>query len=162
RIDVVHIHGASLPLLVILPVAKALGVPVLAKVAATRQGVEAGDVRLRYGPPGRLLAWLFSCVDGYLAPTAAIAPVLARGGVPRAPTCAGGELYKPLPPAERAAARRELGIEGRTVLVASGRLSARKANEVLLRAFARALADTRSSSPLLVFLGDGPERARLV
>jgi glycosyltransferase involved in cell wall biosynthesis len=166
RIDLVHVHGASLPLLIILPFAKALGVPVLAKVAATKQGVEAGDMRQRYGPLGRLLAWLFARVDGYIATTAEIARVLEHDGVAReriarVPNFVDVTSFKPLSPGEREAARRELGIEGRTVLVASGRLAARKANDVLLRAYARALPGAKGVHPLLVFLGDGPERKRL-
>ena len=166
KIDVVHIHGASLPLLVLLPFAKVLRVPILAKVAATRQGVEAGDMRRRYGLLGRLLAWIFSCVDGYIATTAEIARLLERDGVPReriarVPNFVDVAAFEPLAPDARARVRAELGIEGRTVLVASGRLAARKANDVLLRAFARALVTTRAANPLLVFLGDGPERASL-
>lgn len=166
KIDVVHIHGASLPLLVVLPFAKMLGVPVLAKVAATKQGVEAGDVRRRYGPLGRLLAWVFSCVDGYIATTAEIASVLEHDGVPReriarVPNFVDISHFQPLEPDERAIARRELDIEGRTVVVASGRLSARKANDVLLRAFARASERVPGARPLLAFIGDGPERKAL-
>jgi glycosyltransferase involved in cell wall biosynthesis len=188
HIDVVHVHGASLPLLVLLPFAKMMRVPVLAKVAATKQGVEAGDMRQRYGPAGRLLAWCFSRVDGYIATTAEIARVLETDGVPpekiiRVPNFVDVDLFKRLPPESRALVRRQLGWEGRTVLVASGRLSERKNNDVLLRAYARALSVLSAARgedgprrpwrldgadpaplharPLLVFLGDGPERKRL-
>jgi glycosyltransferase involved in cell wall biosynthesis len=171
KIHVVHVHGASLPLLVVLPVAKLLGMSVLAKVAATKQGLEAGDMRRRYGPLGRLLAWIFSCVDAYIATTAEIAEVLEHDGVPperiaRVPNFVDVGFFKPLPAEERARVRRELGFEGRTAVVASGRLAVRKANDVLLRAFARARREVDATGrdaprPLLVFLGDGPERQNL-
>ena len=168
EIDLVHVHGASLPLLVLLPAAWLLGEPVLAKVAAVHQGVEAGDVRRRYGPIGRALAWLFARCD-YVATTAEIESCLERDGVEparihRVPNFVDVESFRPLPPAEREALRRERGWEGRTVVVASGRLAERKGGDLLLRAFARAQTSTRhheGARPLLVFLGDGPERGHL-
>jgi glycosyltransferase involved in cell wall biosynthesis len=161
-IDAIHVHGASLPLLVLLPVAKLLGIPVLAKVAATHQGVEAGDVRRRYGPVGPVLAWLFASVDGYIATTAEIARVLEADGVDpsriaRVPNFVDVASFVRPEESTRARTRRELGLDGKTVVLASGRLAPRKGNDVLLRAFARA----RTPASVLVFLGDGPERARL-
>jgi glycosyltransferase involved in cell wall biosynthesis len=166
ELDLVHVHGASLPLLVLLPFAKVLRKPVLAKVAATNQGVEAGDVARRYGPLGRFLAWLFARCDGYVATTAEIATVLERDGVltsrvHRVPNFVDVESFRPLPESERSRVRRELGLEGRTVVVASGRLAPRKGGDALVRAFARARERAREARPLLVFLGDGPERGRL-
>jgi len=165
RFDVIHVHGASLPLLVILPVAKLLGIRVLALVAATHQGVEAGDMR-RHPLVGRALAWAFAQVDGYVAITAEVEQLLVREGVPReriarVPFFVDVERFKPLPAEDRGSARKELRLEGRTVVVASGRLVPRKGGDALIRAFARARADAPEMQPLLLFLGDGPERAAL-
>ncbi|MBI3723483.1 glycosyltransferase [bacterium] len=166
EIDLIHVHGASLPLLLVLPVAKLLGIPVLAKVAAAHQGLEAGDVRRRYGPLGGALAFLFARADGYVATTGEIARMLAKDGVApsriaRVPNFVDVEAFAPLSPEARAIARRELLLEGRVALVASGRLSERKAGDVLVRAFARARSGTSETPSLLVFLGDGPERPKL-
>lgn len=165
--DVVHVHGASLPLMFALPVAKGLGKRVVAKVAALHQGVEAGDLRGRYGPLGRALAWWLGHVDVYVATTAEIAAALegegyAPAAIARIPNFVDTDLFHPPTPAERAALRAALGLDGRTVVVHSGRLTARKNVDLLLEAFARAAARvTGIDPPLLVLLGDGPERAAL-
>jgi glycosyltransferase involved in cell wall biosynthesis len=165
EVDLVHFHGASLPLLVALPVAKLLGKPVLALVAATHQGVEAGDFRHRWGPVGKALAWSFAQVDGYIAITREIRECLEADGVApervwEVPNFIDFQDFRRPDPAERAELRRALGFEGRTVVLASGRLVPRKNGDVLIRAFAKARArpGVTAARPLLVFCGDGPER----
>lgn len=169
EVDLVHFHGASLPLLVALPVAKLLDKPVLALVAATHQGVEAGDFRHRWGPLGKALAWSFARVDGYIAITREIRECLEKDGVApdrvwEVPNFIDFQDFRRPDPDERAAHRRALGFEGRTVVLASGRLVPRKNGDVLIRAFAKARARPEvarrgeEGRPLLVFCGDGPER----
>jgi glycosyltransferase involved in cell wall biosynthesis len=165
RFDVIHFHGASLPLLIVLPFAKLLRIPLLALVAATHQGVEAGDMR-RHPGVGIFLAWAFAQVDGYIAITAEVERLLAaegvsKEGIARVPFFVDVETFKPLPPKERDQVRTELGLADRAVVVHSGRLVPRKGGDVLIRAFAKASAKVPSSKPLLLFLGDGPERASL-
>lgn len=60
---------------------------------------------------------------------------------------------------DAAAVRRELGLEGRQVILAVGRMSKEKAHNDLIAAF----HILRASQPLasLVLVGDGPERAAL-
>jgi glycosyltransferase involved in cell wall biosynthesis/lysophospholipase L1-like esterase len=162
HLDAIHVHGASLPLLILLPFAKLLGIPVLALVAATHQGVEAGDMR-RHRIVGRALAWGFAQVDGYIAITAEVEQLLVAEGVrperiARIPFFVDVESFKPLSAEGRKQARAQLGLEGRTVVVASGRLVPRKGGDALIRAFHAAYEDAREARPLLVFLGDGPER----
>lgn len=167
RYDVVHVHGASLPLIVALPVARGLGKRVVAKVAALHQGVEAGDLRRRYGPLGRGLAWWLGHVDAYVATTAEIAAALEGEGyaparIARVPNFVDTDLFRPPTDDERADLRAALGLVERAVVVCSGRLTARKNVDVLLEAFAGACARATSARPpLLVLLGDGPERAVL-
>lgn len=167
RYDLVHVHGASVPLIVALPVARSLGKRVVAKVAALHQGVEAGDLRRRYGPLGRALAWWLSHVDAYVATTAEIAAALEGEGysprrIARLPNFVDTEAFHPPGAAARAGAREALGLAGRTVVLCSGRLVARKNVDLLLEAFARAAARVRlDEPPLLVLLGDGPERGAL-
>lgn len=180
--DVVHVHGASLPLIVALPVAKGLGKRVVAKVAALHQGVEAGDLRRRYGPLGRALAWWLGHVDAYVATTTEIAAALEGEGyapaqIARLPNFVDTQSFRPPAADERAALRVALDLEGRTVVVCSGRLTARKNVDLLLEAFARACARTSAPAgaaagaredpaaparpPLLLLLGDGPLRGAL-
>lgn len=169
--DVVHVHGASVPLVVALPVARGLGKRVVAKVAALGQGVEAGDLRRRYGPLGRGLAWWLSGVDAWVATTAEIAAALEGEGYPaarvaRVPNFVDTDLFRPAPAGERAALRAALGLGPGPVVVHSGRLTARKNVDLLLEAFARAAAREGARAggaarPMLVLLGDGPLRPAL-
>ncbi|MGE0711608.1 MAG: glycosyltransferase family 4 protein [Planctomycetota bacterium] len=164
--DVVHIHGASLPFLLALPVARALGKRVVGKVAALHQGVEAGDLAGHYGPLGRVLAWWAAQSDAFVATTEEIREALAREGVPserivRLPNFVDVSRFSPAEPAERTALRAALGWEGRTVALCAGRLSERKNVDLLLRAYARRLPELAAARPLLAIAGDGPERARL-
>lgn len=168
--DVVHVHGASVPLVVALPVARGLGKRVVAKVAALGQGVEAGDLRRRYGPLGRGLAWWLSGVDAWVATTAEIAAALEGEGysaarVARVPNFVDTDLFRPAAAGERAALRAALGLGPGPVVVHSGRLTARKNVDLLLEAFARAAARsaalTGGARPTLVLLGDGPLRQAL-
>ena len=164
--EVIHVHGASLPFLVALPWAKLLRRKIVGKVAALHQGVEAGDLATHYGPLGRVLAWLASRSDAFVATTAEIGAALAAEGVDpariaRIPNFVDTGRFRPLEPSARGARRAELGWSERCVLIHSGRLSERKNCDVLLRAFAPVAASARPGRALLVFAGDGPERPRL-
>ena len=164
QLDVIHVHGASLPLIGALPWAKLRGLKVIGKVAALHQGVEAGDLSGHYGPLGKLLARSLDRVDAFVATTAEIEQALVAEGydaarIARITNFVDLDTFRPLAADERAAARRALDLEGRTVVLHSGRLTPRKGADHLLRAFAQ-VADTRPEA-LLLFLGDGPERADL-
>lgn len=161
RYDLVHVHGASLPLLGAIGVARLLGKRVIGKVAAVHQGVEAGDLRRRYGPVGKLLARAFGLADGYVATTAEIEACLlgegyARAQVARITNFIDTTLFRVPTAAERLEVRRALGVTRRTVVLCSGRLVARKNCDLLLDAFARAAPRAGEFDPLLIFLGDGP------
>jgi len=80
RFDLVHFHGASLPLLSTLPLLAGLGKRVIAKVAALHQGVEAGDLSGHYGPLGPLMAASLRRVDAFVATTAEIEQALISEG----------------------------------------------------------------------------------
>ncbi len=167
--DLVHVHGASLPLLGALPALTALGRPVVAKVAALHQGVEAGDLRGHWGPLGPAFARALRRVDAWVATTAEIADALAAEGYARAriariPNFVDPARFRPPTAAERRAARASLGLGEEVVVLCAGRLTARKCVDALLAAFARAAGAVQAGAapaPRLVVLGDGPERARL-
>lgn len=164
--DLVHFHGASLPLLLALPHALLRGKRVVAKVAALHQGVEAGDLRGHWGPLGRVMARELRGVHAFVATTAEIGQALRDEGyaperIARIPNFVEITRFRPPSEAERARLRADLGFEGRTVVLHSGRLTERKGAPVLLEAFAAARGSARPDPALLVFLGDGPERAAL-
>ncbi|MBL4848885.1 MAG: glycosyltransferase family 4 protein [Planctomycetes bacterium] len=164
--DVIHVHGASLPFLIALPAAKLLRRRIVGKVAALHQGVEAGDLAGHYGPLGRVLAWIASRSDAFVATTAEIGAALGAEGVPldriaRIPNFVDTRRFHPADRPLRDELRRERGWEDRTVLIHSGRLSERKNGDILLKAFARASRAVPDANALLVFAGDGPQRTRL-
>jgi glycosyltransferase involved in cell wall biosynthesis len=165
EVDVLHFHGASLPLVLALPWARLLGKPVVAKVAAVGQGVEAGDLSGRYGPLGRLLAWELRHVDTFVATTEEIAQALRADGVPpeqvvRLPNVVETDRFHPPSAEERTEARRALGLAPQApAVVCSARLVRRKAVDVLIHAFAQ--VQRRDPSAVLLILGDGPEAPTL-
>jgi glycosyltransferase involved in cell wall biosynthesis len=65
----------------------------------------------------------------------------------------------PPPTRDRAAVRTELGVVGRALVVAVGRLQAQKRLDVLVEAAAAWTA--RSDAPVVVIAGEGPDRAAL-
>lgn len=165
--DVIHVHGASLPFLAALPLARLLRKRVIGKVAALDQGVEAGDLAGHWGPLGPVLARLAASSDAFVATTEEIAAALQGEGVPREkivrlPNFVDTSRFHPLPPAERDALRAEHGWADRAVVLCAGRLAERKNVDLLLRAFAAARDELREARPLLAIAGDGPERERLL
>jgi len=165
--DVIHVHGASLPFLAALPLARLLRKRVIGKVAALDQGVEAGDLAGHWGPLGPALARLAASSDAFVATTEEIAAALQGEGVPREkivrlPNFVDTSRFHPLPPAEREALRAEQGWTGRSVALCAGRLAERKNVDLLLRAFATAKDELSEQRPLLAIAGDGPERERLL
>jgi glycosyltransferase involved in cell wall biosynthesis len=164
RLDVLHFHGASLPLLGALPWAKLRGLRVIGKVAALHQGVEAGDLSGHYGPLGTLMARSLDRVDAFVATTAEIEQALlaegyAQARIARVTNFVDLRQFHPATADERERAREALGLSGHTVVLHSGRLTARKGADNLLKAFAPVAADRPQA--LLLFLGDGPERGAL-
>lgn len=162
--DMVHFHGASLPLILCVPLLKILNKPIIALVAGTNQGVEAGDLSHRYGPIGLLLAWILSKVNGYIALSPEIEHALRAEGYPesiihRIPNLVDTERFRPPSEARRDELRTQLGWQKRRVLLFAGRLVALKACDVLLEAFRE--VSLRVPRSHLVIVGDGPEAAKL-
>lgn len=161
RYDLVHFHGASVPLIVSVPFLKVMGKPVLAKVAAANLGTEAGALAGRYRGLGSALAALLRPVDGWAAISDEIRAGLLRDGVRperihRLDNVVDTERFCPVPEARRDELRARLGLVGLEAVVFSGRLVARKGLETLLRAWPT-VARARPRARLLV-LGDGEAR----
>jgi glycosyltransferase involved in cell wall biosynthesis len=164
RYDLVHFYGASLPLLLSMPLILALKKTCVAQPAGTDQGVEAGDLHDHYFPIGMLLAWLLTKVTAYIALTPQIANNLLREGSPKErihhiPNPVDFNAFKPLIAAEKEQLRKELDLEDRRVVISIGRLVKLKGLDVLLRAFKPVVM--RTPKALLLIVGDGPERGHL-
>ncbi len=156
-LDLLHSQGASLPLILLAPLARRLGLPVVAQPMATGQGVEAGDFRGRYLGLGDLFLRLLRG-SHTVAISSRIEDALRRDGFPaaaitRIPFIVDERRFRPAEGEERRALRQRLGYRGRTVVFV-GRLVERKRPLLLLEA----LAAARAAAPdlHLELLGDGP------
>jgi glycosyltransferase involved in cell wall biosynthesis len=79
RYDIVHFHGASLPLFVNLPLLKLLRKKVIAKVAGT-MGTEPGSLGGKFFGLGNLIVRMLRMVDRFVATTEEIESGLLREG----------------------------------------------------------------------------------
>lgn len=157
--DLVHFHGASLPLIFNLPLLILLRKKVVAKVAAAKLGIEAGSLRGRYLGLGSLLARLLRRVDAFVATTAEIAEGLGQDGVPperirRIANFIDTAVFFPSPAEEQAALKSRAGFGSRRTVLFSGRFIERKGIDVLLRAWRELHGEFPDA--LLVLLGEGP------
>jgi glycosyltransferase involved in cell wall biosynthesis len=156
--DIIHFHGASLPLFVNFPLAKLLGKKVVAKVAGTL-GTEAGALRGRYRGLGDLLRRLLRGVDAFIATSSQIesgllADGVAREKIARIPNFIDPKFALPDADADRARIRERIGLGDGPTVVFSGRFIACKGVDHLLWAWQQAAGDFPDARLLL--LGDGP------
>lgn len=159
RFDIVHFHGASIPLFVSLPILKLMGKKVMAKVAAAKLGTEAGALSGRYWFIGNLLARMMRSVDAFIATSDEIRQGLEKDGIRperihRLPNFVDPAIFHPPAQGEREAAKRGRGDGGRTVLLFTGRLVPRKGVEHLLAAWKDVSPDFPDAR--LAVLGEGP------
>ncbi len=164
RYDIVHFHGASIPLFVSLPFLKMMGKKVVAKVAAANLGTEAGALSGRYLFIGGLLARMMRGVDAFVAISDEIREGLLRDGIRperihRIANFIDPGMFFPPAPGEKGRLKADLGFAGRMVVIFSGRLVPRKGVEHLLDAWQR--VSPRFPDATLVILGDGPLRGAL-
>lgn len=157
--EVVHFHGASLPLFFNLPGLKVLGKKIVAKIAAANIGTEAGSLQNRYRGLGNLMTKLLQMVDTFIATTTEIEAGLLRDGFPaskivRIPNFIDSSQFFPASDDEKLKAKERIGLKDYKVVTFSGRLIERKGIDFLLESWrdvARQCPDAK-----LLLLGDGP------
>lgn len=160
KYDIIHFHGASLPLLLNLPVAKVLGKSVIAKVAAAKLGIEAGALKGRYLGLGSLMARMFHMVDGFVATTAEIEEGLRSDGfqagrINRITNFVDSDFIR-----EKTTPQKEFnGSEHHPVVAFSGRFISRKGINYLLDAWSVVIQ--KFPRARLVLMGDGPLLAEM-
>ena len=159
KYDIVHFHGASVPLFVALAPLKLLGKKVIAKVASAELGIEAGSLAGRYGSMGKIVRKLLATVDRFVATTAEIEAGLLRDGIKgakiaRIPNFIDSDLFAPASPEVKKSIKAELGYDEGPLVTFSGRFIARKGIDHLLEAW-RVVLDECPEARLLL-LGDGP------
>ncbi|MCP3678310.1 MAG: glycosyltransferase family 4 protein [Deltaproteobacteria bacterium] len=157
--DIVHFHGASLPLFCTIPVLKLLKKGVIAKVASAELGIEAGSLKGRYGGVGRVILRLLRMVDVFVATTGEIEEGLVRDGfevlkIERIPNFIDPHLFTPASPEMRRGIKAKLGVGTAPLVTFSGRFIPRKGINYLLEAWREVIHDFPDAKLLL--LGDGP------
>jgi len=157
--DIVHFHGAGLPLIINLPLLKLLRKKVIAKVAASNLGTEAGSLKGRYFGIGSLLAECMKKVDVFVAISEEIKRGLIRDGIEETkikqiPNFVDIENYRRPSPFEKTELKKKLGLKDDVVVLFSGRFVPRKGVNYLLEAWVRVQREIPSVK--LVLLGDGP------
>ena len=141
--DIVHFHGASLPLIVNVIPLKLMRKKVVAKVAGAKMKIEAGSFRGTYFFVGDIFIRILKRVDAFVAISREICEDLIRDGFANRsihviPNFIMQDQFFPLADqAGKGRLRKELGIrEDGMVLTFAGRLVRRKRIDVLLRAVA--------------------------
>jgi len=159
--DIVHFHGASIPLILSLPFLKMMGKKTVAKVAAANLGTEAGSFSGRYGPLGTLLARMMKGVDAFVAISDEIREGLIRDGIHperihRISNFIDPEVFRPPAPEEKELVKEKLGYARTTLALFAGRLVERKGVACLLDAWMEASRDFPDAR--LLILGAGSLR----
>lgn len=151
--NVLHTHG-SRPDFIASPAGKAVGIPTVSTVhGVTVQGLKSHLLHM--------LEWrALRRVSAVIAVSRPLMGVLASKGVPRDRLVLIPNAFaSTVEPLSRDDARRALGIpEDRFAFGWVGRLSREKGADVLVES----LRSVRSPRPVIVFVGDGPERESLI
>lgn len=157
--DIVHFHGASLPLFINLPLLKLLKKKVVAKIASAKLGIEAGSLKGRYFGIGNLIIKFLQTVDAFIATTAEIEDGLKKDGftaakINRIPNFVDFSLFMPSSSDLKGKTRAVLGLRSNQLVTFSGRFIQRKGIDFLLKAWKDVIKDIPDAK--LILLGDGP------
>lgn len=166
--SVVHWNGSSLPTALGAPVVRILGGRSIAHVSGLA-GFELGSLRHRFGPLALLTRPLFAMVDTFRSSGRIISEALTSEGVAPAriieiPNAVDSERFRPAPDDERRRLREQLGLPlERPVVTFCGRLNVGKNVSALIDAMAqlRRRSSDDATTPMLLVVGDGPEREAL-
>ncbi len=158
RFDLVHFHGASLPLFINYPLLRLMRKKVIAKVAAANIGTELGSIKGRYFGAGNLVINCMRNIDAIVAISEEIKEGLFQDGfkqaqIVRIPNFIDIRVFKRLSEEEKKIKKAQLLDNNRVCVVFSGRFIGRKGIDYLLRAWKVVSEKTDS---LLYLLGDGP------
>lgn len=157
--DIVHFHGASLPLFISLPLLKILRKKIIAKVAAANIGTEAGSLRGRYLGLGNLIIRLLKMIDAFVAMTFEIETGLLNDGfspakINRITNFIDTSAFKPISLDNKNDLKKRRGFKNDKIVTFSGRFVQRKGIIFLLEAWKDIIKDFPEAK--LVLLGDGP------
>jgi len=162
--DVVHVHGFGLETFAAVAARRVTGKPVVVKPSTAGEGTKL-DVYARWTealPPTRR-AWLG--VDAWICISEQTRQDVLRLGAPDnrvflIPNGVDTTLFRPIPPAEKAALRSELGVApDEPVICTAARLTPHKRVGALVEAFVQVAGEFPQAR--LWIMGAGEERAAL-
>jgi glycosyltransferase involved in cell wall biosynthesis len=164
KYNIVHFHGASIPLIICLPLLKLLRKKVIAKVLASRLGTEAGSLKGKYLFVGNVLAWTLRSTDKFIAISQEIADGLKKNGIQpekikKITNFADTEKFRPINSQERHILKTALSIDKDIVINFTGRIVERKGVDILVNAFAESMELMPSS--ILIIVGAGPDEDKI-
>lgn len=162
--DLVHFQGASIPLIVCLPLLKLIKKKVSAKILASRLGTEAGALKGRYLFIGNILAWILRRTDAFVAISQEIADGLKNDGVQlekiyKITNFVDISRFQPLDSDERSMLKRTLSLDKDIIINFTGRIVGRKGIDVLINAMATNRELLLSS--ILIIVGSGPDEDKM-
>lgn len=162
RFDIVQFYGASLPLLICLPLLKALRKKVVVKVSGANPGMEMGS--FKGSLLGPLLSGIYLTVDRIIVMSDELRQKVlmedfSEMKVARIPNGVNIELFYPYPDKEKEELRKSNKLANKKVLVYSGWLVEGKGLDTLLEAFKLVASENREA--YLLLLGKGPLGDRL-
>lgn len=164
KYEIVHFHGASLPLIVCLPLLKLLRKKIIAKVLASRIGTEAGSLKGRYFFLGNLFAHMLKRTDAYIAISKEIVDSLRREGInPKnifhISNFVDTEIFKPADDKARLLIKHSLSVDKKLVINFTGRIVKRKGIDVLINTMEK--NKEILTKAILIIIGTGPEEDRI-
>lgn len=157
--DIVHFHGASLPLFLNLLILKILRKKVFAKVATAKIGTEAGALRGHYFGLSKLILLYLKMVDAFIATTAEIEEGLLHDGfegekIKRIPNFIDFNMFSPVSESKKTTIKANMGYKNTSIVTFSGRFVQRKGINFLLESWKSVV--NKSPDAKLILLGDGP------
>lgn len=160
--EIVQFNGASLPLLVSLPLLKLLGKEVVAQTTGGRGGKEAGGLDGFFLKP--LIVAIFRHADRFIAISEDIEKRLLKEGfvrerVTKIPNGVDTDVFCHMNVTEQELFRNKFGLKGKKVFLCSGRLVKGKGLELLLKAMVDVVKFNKDV--MLVLIGDGELEDRL-
>lgn len=156
--DIVHFHGASLPLMSNILQLKLYRKKVISKVAAANLGTEAGSLKGKYSLLGKILIRLLRKVDYFIAISEEIKEGLLIDGydqnkIVRIPNFIDTKVFYPVNKKLKKQLKKKLFLPDKKIITFSGRLVERKGIHILLQSFAMVVKKYKNI--FLIILGGG-------
>lgn len=154
--DIVHFHGASLPLFVNAPLLRLIKKKVISLVISANFGVEAGSLRM-WGLFGKFLIWNLKNINYFIAMSNEIEEGLREDRfdprrIKRIPNFIDLKTFYPIEETKKANLKEELGLKGQVVTY-TGRLAEKKGIDILLTAWKEVIK--KFPTAVILILGKG-------